>query len=161
MAQPSLFCVRANGRLVFNASEEYRCGGRMSIRCEWLDKDANIIIIRFSEKWTLQEFREAMSKLQRHVRQVVGRFDIIADFTVEVLMLPGGLLEAWLTLVEQQDANFPNWGLSVWVMENSIMEAYFETGNELSPIVRRHGRKAKTIVEAVNLITDHRQAQTR
>jgi hypothetical protein len=131
----------------------------MSITCEWLDESASIIIVRFSEKWTLEDFREVEAKVRQYAHQVVGRFDIITDFTVDVVMLPLGSLELWLTLAEQRHIDFPNWGLTVWVMGNSILEPYFDTGHELSESIRQHARRVNTLEDAVNLMTKHRKTQ--
>jgi hypothetical protein len=131
----------------------------MTITCEWFDEKTGIIITGWGEKWTTGEFQSADMQLWQYSRQVVGRFDIIADLTQTVFALPIDILRAWVTIAERRDVEFPNWGVTVLVVTDSRLESYFETGSEISLAIRKHCRIVKTTEDAVKLIVEDRKVQ--
>jgi len=132
----------------------------MPVIVDWYDKTQNIILSRFIENWTLEEYAEVSVTLNHLSQQVVGRFDMIADLSEAVYTPPIGTLWDWKQYADLRDSMFPNWGLTVFINPSRVYDAFFAEGIQTSDVLRKHSRLAKNIIEAVQIIRADR-ANTR
>jgi hypothetical protein len=124
----------------------------MPMMVDWYDKTQNIILLRFIENWTLEEYSAANVTLQQLCQQAVGRFDMIADLSEAAYSPPVGTLWDWKQYADLRDSIFPDWGLTVFITPSRVYNAFFEEGIQTSDVVRKHSRLAKNVIEAVQII---------
>lgn len=130
----------------------------MPITVDWYDEDALIILARFISPWELEELVESNHHINRLTRDCSKRFDIIADFSDTTFIPPVGVLWEWEKVSSQRDKLFPQWGLTIFVVEikNELIEAYLKAGMQSSNIIRKHGVIVYSMKEAALTILSHR-----
>ena len=128
----------------------------MPVRCNWYDESSAIIIQHFVGDWTDGERAGAEKILAQLSYQVTKRFDIIFDFSEAAYTPPVGSLWTCTQEATWRDGKFPNWGLTVFVANNRVIEAYFEAGIQSAEAMRKHSRQTTTITEAIDLILTDR-----
>jgi hypothetical protein len=124
----------------------------MPMMVDWYDKTQNIIMSRFIENWTLEEYAEANVTLNRLCQLAVGRFDMIADLSEATYTPPVGTLWDWKQYSELRESLYPNWGLAVFINPGRVYDAFFAEGIQTSDVLRKHARLAKNVIEAVQII---------
>jgi hypothetical protein len=130
----------------------------MAVSCDWYSRTNSIVGMRCVGNWTIEECDAGYETLGQLVQPVTERFDLIVDFTEAAYTLPIGILWHWKQIVSINDVKFPDWGITVYVTQNEIYEAYLQEGMETSDIIRKHCRKAKTVEEAMQIIQQERHS---
>jgi hypothetical protein len=114
--------------------------------------------LRCIGSWTIEECDIGYTTLGQLVQSATERFDLIVDFMEAGYTLPVGILWHWKQIVNINDTQFPNWGITVYVTQNEIYEAYLQEGIETSDIIRTHCRMAKSVDEAMRIIQQERES---
>ena len=131
----------------------------MPVECDWYDEAQAIIHLNFIANWTTQELLESNKTLLHLSRQVKGRFDIISDFLQAAYTPPTGVLWEWKQMAITRHHEFPNWGFTVYVTTSGVMQAYISEGIDSTDAIGQHGRLARTIEEAVQIILADRRSR--
>ena len=131
----------------------------MPVECDWYDEAQAILTLRFLANWTTLELLDANNVLLQLSRQVQGRFDIISDFLHAAYTPPTGVLWEWKQMAITRHHEFPNWGFTVYVTNSGVMQAYINEGMDSTDAIGQHGRLARTVEEAVQILLADRRSR--
>ena len=129
----------------------------MPIFCRWIAKSQSIVGIDYIGSWTLEENDQSQLDGYQLIKHIDTRFDLVVNSLKSAYTLPVGTLWHWIQLVERFDIQEPHWGLTVYVMESKVHEAYFEEANKVSKAFQKHCRLAHNTQQALELIQADRQ----
>ena len=130
----------------------------MAVICDWYDRRASIIGVRYIGDWTAEENAAMSSNLNQLIESVNGRYDIVVDGLEAAYTFPTGTLWSWKQKMEMLEEHRPGLSLLVYVTSSDVHKAYFEDGFKTSAAVRKHCRMANSVEEAIAIIQQDRQS---
>jgi len=126
----------------------------MPIQVDWDPNLPAIITYLLEGQWTWAEFFKASEQEFELVTAIPGqRYDVIANFT-RTNHVPVGAAVSHVNRINQQRQQFG--GLVVVLTSNQFIASLVKIGQKVYPIGNDNFRTAKTLEEALTLITNHR-----
>jgi hypothetical protein len=128
----------------------------MTVRYEWFDEAHTIILYDFEAGWQGDELTEAITSVDRMIRDVDYPVYTLVD-TSQVNRIPPGILSSihWGTFNAA-----PNWRFGVFVGAKAFLRALISTFSRLYPRFRERYVLADSLEEAVALIQERQQEDT-
>jgi hypothetical protein len=124
----------------------------MPIEMVWGDDTHSIIVSRFSDDWTWDDYHESDQILLIMAAEVAHRIDIISDFSSSNGLPEGNLLA---NAGRGHNMEVPNLGIIVAVQPPRIIEALRPIAKQITG--RENRFSASTLEEAYTLIAQSRQ----
>lgn len=125
----------------------------MSVRYGWFDEARTIIRYDFAAGWQWAELEDAITNVDRMIREVDYPVYTIVDMS-QISRIPPDILSSihWGTFNAA-----PNWRFGIFVGANALLKALLNTFSRLYPRFRERYLVADSIEEAVALIAERQR----
>ena len=130
----------------------------MVVICDWYNRKASIIGVRYIGNWTAEENAAMSVRLNGLIQSVNGRYDIVVDSLEAAYTFPTGTLWSWKQKMEMLEENRPGLSLIVYVTSSDVHRAYFEEGFKTSAAIRKHCRMTNSVEAAIKIIQQDRKS---
>ena len=128
----------------------------MSITAKWLDRKKTIVRYEFAGEWTWEELQIAAEKVNRMMKSVLHRVDVILDFSNS----RGEPPHSMLSHLRSGPLNAgENWGGGVFVGVSPFIRVILNTFMRVEPQLSSRYAIAHTVKDARVLIMQWRAAQ--
>ncbi len=126
----------------------------MPVSVQWDNPEKNIIYARY-ERWSWDDFYDALTQCTALVSTVNHRVDIICDLVDSVVPKGGTISHAAATLKQDN-----NGGIVVLVTPNRFVQAMTQVSSRVLPDFKKRYRMTSTLESARELIARERQQST-
>lgn len=130
----------------------------MPIAIDWHPDLPKVILYRFAEHWTWDEFHQAFGRsLELAAERPGERYDVIGDFSNAPMLPPGSGISHVYSAFRRTPANC---GLTVVITTSRFIRAMVEVMYKVHPDTRLRFAIAPTAEDAWRLIAQQRAALT-
>lgn len=130
----------------------------MPVTIDWYDEPQRILVQRFIDYWTLNEYFATQPDVERFFRSTTDRVDVLLDLLTAKHFLPPNVMLYVQQIVKQASFSYPNWGLAVFISTWRMNQMLYNIGSRISREYRQHVRLCPSYEEALALIAADRQA---